>query len=452
MVDSLQAAIEYARQGLLVVPNYGIEPEYLLNGGIAACTCGNPDCPTPGKHPILRDGVYGASLEARKVKRWNQYWRNGANVGIATGRGLLVLDIDDLAALPALEEQYGPLPRNWSVRSGSGGLHIYLTVPTDIEYKNSTKWKPGMDIRSYGIQVIAPPSRHVTGGTYEWLSRDGTSPPACPSSWLIELPIADATRQPDTDKPKTDLLATYEKYTANRSTGSNDNDTWDNQVVSNGIENTEIAETIETIETFSITFQLQEDVKQRIYAAIDAARLTAPGQGYKNAGIMDVARRLKAIPELEELDAEDLEPLFRRWFNLSKRFVEKPNYQAALDKWVYVWDWVEINIESDTVYQSFQRVLSNPLPAICDKYKSRQKRQLLAVCRDLELHKKHDAWFISCDKASRIMGIAPMNVWRWLRHFELEGLLEVVERGSTETRRATRYRYIGDDIQRQVAA
>lgn len=86
-------------------------------------------------------------------------WESDWGVGIATGDGLVVIDIDvkngGYESLKALEMLYDEIPRNVIVRTPSGGAHIYLT--TDQPIANSAgKLGPGLDVRGEGGYVVAP--------------------------------------------------------------------------------------------------------------------------------------------------------------------------------------------------------------------------------------------------------------------------------------------------------
>lgn len=98
------------------------------------------------------------------------------NVGILTGDGLVVIDVDlpfGPESLRALEEEHGPLPRTPTVRSGSGGRHYYFATDREIR---SRKGLLGREIDLLGEPgpspfgyVVAPPSVHASGAPYEWI-------------------------------------------------------------------------------------------------------------------------------------------------------------------------------------------------------------------------------------------------------------------------------------------
>ena len=93
-----------------------------------------------------------------------------ANIGIATGDGLVVLDVDPRhdgdTSLEKLEAEYGEIVTR-SVRTGGGGLHLYLHG--DLPSRGA--FLSGLDLKAAGGYVVAPPSLHVSGQRYTWVDR-----------------------------------------------------------------------------------------------------------------------------------------------------------------------------------------------------------------------------------------------------------------------------------------
>lgn len=87
------------------------------------------------------------------------------NIGIATGNGLFVVDIDDKngkqgsVSWAALERQYGASPPTFTVRTPSGGRHLYFRADPGLWIPNSAgKLGVGIDIRGEGGYVVGPGS------------------------------------------------------------------------------------------------------------------------------------------------------------------------------------------------------------------------------------------------------------------------------------------------------
>jgi hypothetical protein len=53
------------------------------------------------------------------------------------------------------------------VKTGSGGQHFYFKYPIHT-IKNRTNLFQGIDVKSDGGYVVAPPSLHASGNNYEW--------------------------------------------------------------------------------------------------------------------------------------------------------------------------------------------------------------------------------------------------------------------------------------------
>jgi Bifunctional DNA primase/polymerase, N-terminal/Primase C terminal 2 (PriCT-2)/D5 N terminal like len=173
----LEPALAYAEFGWAVLPLHHVE-----NGH---CSCGNPKCKSPGKHPLTRHGVKDASKDLAIIKAWCAKWPH-ANIGIATGSisGLLVVDVDcekGEAKLAALAERGFTLPPTARVKTGRvGGLHHYLTLSPNASVP-STK-DDGLEIKADGSYVVAAGSQHQNGTQYKWI--DNNLPAPTPD-WLI---------------------------------------------------------------------------------------------------------------------------------------------------------------------------------------------------------------------------------------------------------------------------
>jgi hypothetical protein len=146
--------------------------------------------PVRGKVPVLAGWPERATCDVDVVAGW---WREHprANVGVATGRGLLVLDVDmhgdddgGFATLAALAARGLHLPVGPIAETASGGAHHWLRVNGEI--RTGVRFLPGLDLRGDGGQVVVPPS--VTDvGTYRWVTdppQDLASLPAAPG-WLL---------------------------------------------------------------------------------------------------------------------------------------------------------------------------------------------------------------------------------------------------------------------------
>jgi hypothetical protein len=164
----LAAALGYAAWGIPVYPARWPRPT--PGGASLACSCPRgPGCDRPAKHPLTRHGATDATTNPAQLARWWARWPK-ANLGLATGVVFDALDVDGPAGLAALRRLAraaglrlpGPL-----VATGGGGWH-YWFAPTGLGNR-PPRDLPHVDWRGRGGCVVAPPSRHTSGGTYHWL-------------------------------------------------------------------------------------------------------------------------------------------------------------------------------------------------------------------------------------------------------------------------------------------
>lgn len=171
MVDE---ALWYASRGLHVIPVHSFGQDAI--SGEVGCSCGEPTCASPGKHPIPRSGLKEATTDPEKIKAWwTQY--PDANIAIVTGAisGIVVVDLDGQEGKnewAELVKQHGATPRGWRIKTGGGGRHVYFAHPGGEVRNTAKRIGAHIDSRGDGGYVLAPPSVHASGGQYEFASDD----------------------------------------------------------------------------------------------------------------------------------------------------------------------------------------------------------------------------------------------------------------------------------------
>ena len=164
-MPGLDSALNLARMGFRVFPVHGIRA--------GRCTCNILDCGSPGKHPISAGWQGQASSEPERVTAMFSRLPN-ANVGVATGDGLVVIDLDGAdgaTTLATWEAEHGALTSTLQVLTGGGGRHLYFR--TSAVLSNSVrKLGPGVDVRAEGGFVVGPGSLHISGRTYAWAGEE----------------------------------------------------------------------------------------------------------------------------------------------------------------------------------------------------------------------------------------------------------------------------------------
>lgn len=177
----LETALAYARAGLAIFP---LHPRLKV-------PFGKPK-PEEGREghvcvaPLHQHGFKDATIDPAVIEAW---WgaHPAANIGMATGRGLDVLDVDGPKgerALAALVARRWPLPETCEVRTGRDGGGRQLHFRSAGWMNTASKIGPQLDTRGLGGFVLLPPSVHPSGAIYSWMN---LSKPAGAPGWLTAL-------------------------------------------------------------------------------------------------------------------------------------------------------------------------------------------------------------------------------------------------------------------------
>lgn len=130
------AALELASQGIRVFPCYHAA------AGVCSCPKRN-DCHSPGKHPLVKNGVDDATTNRSQLTKWANKWGTTCNWGQALD-GRVVIDVDvaegktgdhtwkELCA----EHSYPTKPDTLTLRTGRNGTqYIYTWDGSDLPDK-----------------------------------------------------------------------------------------------------------------------------------------------------------------------------------------------------------------------------------------------------------------------------------------------------------------------------
>jgi hypothetical protein len=158
-----------------------------------------------GKLPAIQGWPTKATSDEAQVKRWfgpdpNTGWTPDHNIGVATGNGLVVLDVDckngarGFESLAALEAVHGELPDTFTVNTPSGGRHAYFSTTRDLR-NSASALAEGIDIRGVGGFVVGPGS---TIGGQEYVAVAGDHPIAPVPAICEKIPPRPLREEPGT--------------------------------------------------------------------------------------------------------------------------------------------------------------------------------------------------------------------------------------------------------------
>ncbi|MFZ1568654.1 MAG: bifunctional DNA primase/polymerase, partial [Thiolinea sp.] len=188
---------------------------------LAAQTCAALGWPVfPLKHnlktPATSNGFKDATRDQAQISQW---FKGGVhNLGIATGNGLAVLDIDrkggkyGLQVIQSLEAIHGALPDTYKVSTPSGGEHWFFSYPSDLKIQSKAnlfkEHGEGLDIRADGGYVVSAPSHTEVSadssgrtytGDYKVINRVAVA--ALPDAWIELLTPKERSHAPPRAQP-----------------------------------------------------------------------------------------------------------------------------------------------------------------------------------------------------------------------------------------------------------
>jgi hypothetical protein len=147
-----------------------------------------------GKVPTIKGGYQIATDDPAIIAAWARQFPH-ANIAIATGKvsGIIVIDIDKrnggFATLAKLAGVGFVFPLCPEAKTGNGGRHLFFAYRGNIE-SGKNKLGPGIDVQSDKRYIVGVPSwigesDQGPGGSYEWLNKPTSTPPALPY-WVVE--------------------------------------------------------------------------------------------------------------------------------------------------------------------------------------------------------------------------------------------------------------------------
>lgn len=142
----------------------------IVNG---QCSCGIPDCPTTGKHPIASNWQHTPLWSEEQLEVMEMSNQLATGFGVLVSGGLLVVDVDARnGGVESYERLLADIPEiagaGLVVNTGSGGgsKHLFFKCPQGVALVQSLPLYKGIDFKSVGY-VVGAGSLHKSGNIYE---------------------------------------------------------------------------------------------------------------------------------------------------------------------------------------------------------------------------------------------------------------------------------------------
>lgn len=374
------------------------------------------------------DGVNGEKKPARKwkpyqtrrateatIRRWFADRRvNGIAVvfGAVSG-GLASRDFDQLDAYQAWADRYPHLAATLPTVATARGRHVYaVAAPGSVEAVRAERGKANGtgaialgdgELRAgVGCYSLLPPSVHPSGIAYTWLMPPGESIPLIdlresgflPSAKSVGSPTPKHTPHPSTPHP----TPKHNTITC---------------VVSDcGIE-----------------------------AAIEASLPAKIGERHDR--LFELARRLKAIPELAGATAAELLPHVRRWHARALPIIGTKEWDATWLDFLGAWAGAKHPAEREPLARVLARADAAEPPVEALAFERPALRRLVALSRELQRGAADKPFPLACRAPAELLDVDHDTVAEWLRALCAAGILRRVSLGDFTRHRAAEYRYLG---------
>lgn len=181
-------------------------------------------------------------------------------------------------------------------------------------------------------------------------------------------------------------------------------------------------------------------ITKAVQKAIAATAPTA--SGIRHRSIFTFARYLKSIPELADLEHDDLRPYVDWWHQVALQHIGTKAFEETWFDFRESWNAVQYPIGKDPIAAMYAQALSKPLPLCADKYEQRQLQTLVALCRELQNSKGTAPFYLAGRVAAQQIGVDHKTAARWLKMLVMDGVLKLDERGTRH--HASEYIYLGD--------
>jgi hypothetical protein len=392
----LQAALEYHRRGWSIIP-------------IAA----------GAKNPPKRFRWKPYQTRQPEESLLRQWFANGTAGGIAVVLGdvsdLVCRDFDTMGAYEQWVANHPDLAATLPTAATARGRHVYFRS----SYRGYVDLGDGELRGDSGHYCLLPPSRHPDGAVY---------------CWLIPLP---AGQLPVVD----DVRAAGFLDSGDDATESNR----DNRA--NGADRRQ-QKTTEAIVRESggcadlAPIDPMRDFEADVQKAIQETLPTGPGR--RNRQVLELARALKAIPRLADVRDDDLVPYVRRWHELAKPVISTQAWEETLIDFFRAWPRVKFPRGTEPMVQIFERAQRGDVPKVALHFEQDKLRLLVALCRELQRASGDRPFFLACRTAGRLLDVNHATAWRWMFLLTRTGVIREEQKGDQATRRASRYRYLGD--------
>ena len=308
--------------------------------------------------------------------------------------GLYVRDFDKRESFHSWCVGHPELAAELPTVQTSRGNHVYVVM----ESATATQSFDDGEFRGERNYVVMPPSRHPSGAVYKWIN-----------------PLRSLSSMRSMKRDEADL-----------------------QKSANRIPSASLP--LPTAPYRSLTILTVDDALER------ALYQTTPGNHKR---LWHLARAVMALERAagRAYAQKELMSVFCRWYERAKKLKFLRARQSKVDYWNEFCDArdnAKTPLGEDALATAWGRAQIAPPPPEAALFEHEDITLLMALCRELQKDAgAKEPFFLAVESVKSLFNHShAMNASRWLKALVRAGILEIVEKGSRQTNRATRYRYL----------
>lgn len=142
-----------------------------------------------------------------------------------------------------------------------------------------------------------------------------------------------------------------------------------------------------------------------------------------------LARNLKGIPALANLRAGALRDVVKLWHTQAVEVIKTKSFDETWSDFVDGWPRVKF-ARGVLLASILKRAREQPPPPEASKYDSEPVRLLVSLCRELQVNAGREPFYLSARMAEELLGVPRVQVNRWMRMLQADGVLVLVELGT----------------------
>jgi hypothetical protein len=375
---------------------YEAAARYLKSRGICPCRVKYGTKQPEGRWKSLQNEMASDDL----IRRW--FAKGESQLGVVCGKvsgNLVVRDFDKIESYDRWAIEHSDLAAKLPTVATSRARHVYARergTETGIVTLDDG------ELRGNGAIVVAPPSRHPSGAVYQWI---------VPLNG--ELPVVDLESSGFLQCDRVDGDDRGSEKTLSRSTVCSPS-------------------SLSTLSTLSSLSHEQE---------LAIAKTLPTGFGQRARCLFDLAREVKTI--MPNASQAELRDFLRHWHRAALPKIRTKDFAES---------WIDFNkamakvlypAGQDPIESAFAVAAASIPPAAAVAISSNPKVHLLAaLCAELQRIAGTEQFYLDCRTAGRLLDVDHSTANRWLYLLNVEGIVREESKGSHETHRASRFRYV----------